>query len=47
MNGEKLVKAGLIFIGLGLICFGCWQYDPRIAYILGGIGLILMKIGWI
>jgi len=43
----KIAKVLLVAIGLGLISWGLWGYDPRWAAISVGIGLFSIGIGLI
>lgn len=45
MNRKKLLSFGLTIMGLGIICFGLWGFDPRLGIMLAGLGLLLMGIG--
>lgn len=44
MESERLMKGIFTFVGLGLISWGLWGYDPRLAIISMGFGLFLMGI---
>ena len=45
MDNGRTLKGIFTFVGLAAICWGLWEYDPRIAMISGGLALFLMGIG--
>ena len=45
MNRKRLLSFGFIVIGMGMVCFGLWEFDPRLGYISVGLGLLSLGIG--
>ena len=45
MKWAKFISMASVIVGLGLISFGLWQFDPRLGIMLAGLGLVLLGIG--